>query len=311
VEIFFFISGFLITYILVAEKAEYGKISIKNFYIRRMLRIWPLYFLLIILGPIFTSWMHIGNPNYLANSLFYSNFEVIHSESWQYPFSHFWSIAIEEQFYLVWPLVIAFFPLPKLKYVFGVLVTASILSRAWFYEYTDHSWFPIFLNPCSRMDTLVIGGWIALLHREGKFNIRLPRMVPLILLTGFLLSLFFFPNAQWKNLWSALFKKYLYLIPIALLVLNYILNPRFNRQNWMKEKLGYLGKVSYGIYLYHNILVIIVIKKILLNNDIFSWTAFALVYVLCSLLMAIISFELYEKWFLQFKKRFERIRTRS
>ena len=63
VEVFFFISGFLITYILLAEKEKFGKISIPKFFVRRSLRIWPLYYLLIVLSPVIVSWMDKGPPD--------------------------------------------------------------------------------------------------------------------------------------------------------------------------------------------------------------------------------------------------------
>src|SRR6056297_394494 len=129
VDIFFLLSGFLITYILLMEKERYGKINIKNFLIRRTLRIWPLYFMLIAVAPFLVSWLNEDAPNYLANALFVSNFHTINTGKWMYPFAHFWSICIEEHFYLVWPFIIAFIPNKHLMKVFISLIIISIAFR--------------------------------------------------------------------------------------------------------------------------------------------------------------------------------------
>ena len=77
VDLFFLVSGFLITYILLKERSTYGKINIVNFFVRRGLRIWPLYFLLIAVTPFLIGWLDEGTPSYLPNLLFYNNFSQI------------------------------------------------------------------------------------------------------------------------------------------------------------------------------------------------------------------------------------------
>jgi peptidoglycan/LPS O-acetylase OafA/YrhL len=94
VDVFFLISGFLITYLLLEEKKAIGKISIWKFMVRRSLRIWPLYFLIIAIGPVLVSWLQETSPNYTWNLLFIGNFDVIFTEKWLYPFAHLWSICM-------------------------------------------------------------------------------------------------------------------------------------------------------------------------------------------------------------------------
>lgn len=311
VEVFFFISGFLITYILLIEKERFGRISMIRFFIRRALRIWPLYFLLIALGPWLTNFVDLGNPDYISNIFFYSNFYVIYSHAWDYPFGHFWSIALEEQFYVVWPFIMKLYKKIKLWMVFSLLILISALSRAYFSSYEDEPYLYLYLNTLCRMDTLVIGGFIAYAFHKKKATISLPRFVPAILLVGLLTSFFFISYNEWGNVWSAVFKKYIYLAIFGSLIIDFVLNERFNGQNAIKRSLSYLGKISYGIYMFHNIMVIIVIKKILINNQIYSWTIFGITYVAVTILIAIISFEFYEKWFLRFKERFAMVKTRK
>jgi peptidoglycan/LPS O-acetylase OafA/YrhL len=311
VEIFFFISGFLITYILLKERELCGNISIWKFYVRRALRIWPLYFLLIALGPFLTYWMNIGNPNYAANLLFVGNFETIATNEWQYPFAHYWTIAIEEQFYFLWPVVLAFVPLKRLKLVFIFLIAVSVLSRAAYYLYGDEVWMNLQLNTLCRMDTLVIGSLIALYYWEGNLKFRLPKYTSVILFSILFISFIFEPYSDWNSLTSALFKKYFYLVIIAAACVNWILNSQANTNSVVYKTFTYLGKISYGIYLIHNVLVIVVIKRILLNNEIDSSVVFFIVYPLSVILLSIVSFELIEKPFLRLKDKFANVKTRK
>ena len=114
---FFVLSGFLITYLLLAEEARTGAISIRAFYLRRILRIWPLYYLLVLCG--FLLLPHV--------SLLGLPIPPVHEHSWWLEFAlymtvfpnlavpvpylaHLWSIGVEEQFYILWPILLVLFP---------------------------------------------------------------------------------------------------------------------------------------------------------------------------------------------------------
>ncbi len=89
VDIFFFISGYLLTILLVMEKQKFGKVNIPKFYIRRGLRIWPLYFFLIALAPIIIYWLGEKQPEYWRTLLLINNFQTMATQTWEYPFAHF------------------------------------------------------------------------------------------------------------------------------------------------------------------------------------------------------------------------------
>jgi peptidoglycan/LPS O-acetylase OafA/YrhL len=311
VEVFFFISGFLITYILLVEKERTGSISFWRFFVRRSLRIWPLYFLLVALGPIISDWMHYGNPDYLSICFFYANFEVIQSGQWQFPFAHYWSIALEEQYYLVWPPIMALLKKKHLPYIMVALIIVSIASRIYFFYFSQNTYFNLYLNTLSRMDTLLIGGLIAFKYHAKPFQFSLPKGVNFLLLLSLLGSFCFIDYNDWSSIFLVVFKKYLYLLIFGLIIFDYLFNPKYAKSNFIKRPLTYLGKISYGIYMYHNILVIIVIKEILLNNKLFSGVTFTIVYLSSVIVISIISFELYEKWFLRLKERFSVVQTRK
>src|ERR1043165_7686953 len=132
VTIFFVLSGYLITYLLLLEKKETG-ISIKRFYIRRILRIWPLYFIIMMLGFfVFPHFAFLDIPTYspvgdnflekfLLFLFFLTNVAFVYFPGVPYA-NVLWSVAVEEQFYLIWPNVIK-----KARYVMTALFVCLLL----------------------------------------------------------------------------------------------------------------------------------------------------------------------------------------
>jgi peptidoglycan/LPS O-acetylase OafA/YrhL len=121
VHIFFVISGFLITYLMVEEEKIMGNVNLSFFYIRRTLRIWPLYFVVMLSGIFMMPFLFNTVPfegSILKNLFFLNNFDIASASS---IVAIAWSVAIEEQFYLVWPLLFIFF---RNK---GVLMVVSAL----------------------------------------------------------------------------------------------------------------------------------------------------------------------------------------
>jgi peptidoglycan/LPS O-acetylase OafA/YrhL len=208
VDVLFLISGFLITFLLLEEKKRFGKIAIKKFIIRRILRLWPVYFAIVLVAPILVILTKSPDPNYLPNIFFLGNFDTISTQSWDYPFQHFWSICIEEHFYFVWPFVIAFVPLKYLLRVLIGFVIVSIGFRCYAFQYMDHSWYQIYLNTLSRMDVIVVGAIAGYFYSQKKFEFNLPRYARLALLAILLISLSLYPVSSWESLLEAGFKKY-------------------------------------------------------------------------------------------------------
>ena len=105
VTIFFALSGFLITYLLLHEKDKTGTVHITKFYVRRALRIWPLYFLFIILAVLASD--KALDSNFLYYIFFSGNLALVLKATYPY-LAHYWSLGVEEQFYLFWPWVMRF-----------------------------------------------------------------------------------------------------------------------------------------------------------------------------------------------------------
>src|SRR5258705_2482475 len=138
VSFFFVLSGFLITYLLLKEKEIAKKIHVKSFYIRRALRIWPLYYFSVFFGFVLFPFLkaYFGQvPDETANpvlcSLFLNNFDkIINGPPDSSVLGVLWSVAIEEQFYLVWPLLFFIVPSKHYHYIFIFIILISVLYRA-------------------------------------------------------------------------------------------------------------------------------------------------------------------------------------
>lgn len=310
VEIFFLISGFLITYILLKEKESTGRINIKNFFIRRGLRIWPLYFLIVGISPLLVSWLHKPAPDYLSTIFFFNNFHTIATGNWEFPFAHFWSICIEEHFYLVWPFIIAFIPKKHLLSVFWTVIIISIFVRFGFSLDPAKGFYHLYLHTLSKMDILAIGAMGAYLYHLNLIRFIIPKFVRVCLYVLFLVMFGYEAYFICNGTFLAAFRNYFYIGIAAMGMLNFLFNPDALIKIRKKTVFHYLGKISYGIYMYSNILVTIIIEKIILPNNLYNFYIYMLLNIVLSIVISIISYELFEKQFLKLKSKFEVIKTR-
>jgi peptidoglycan/LPS O-acetylase OafA/YrhL len=309
VDVFFLISGFLITYILVEEKKRFGKISIKNFIIRRSLRIWPLYFLILAITPIIVWSVDRPDPNYLMNLLFLSNFDVINQTIFPWPLAHFWTLSIEEHFYIFWPFMVAFLPKKYLLRSMAGIIAISLIFRIYSFYFVDNYQLVLYVHTLSRMDALAIGGIGAYFYSRRAFEFKLDRKIRLTLVVGLLALMCTSAIHEWLNLFDVIFKKYIYIAIISVLLLDFDFNPTFENFLGKKSFLHYLGKISYGIYMYGNIVVLFVTQRIMHNNkmdNIFLYFAFL---IAITLIISSVSYEFFEKPLLKLKRKFSKIKT--
>ena len=324
VDVFFVISGFLITYLLLVEKETTGRVHFVKFYLRRTLRIWPLYFLLIAMAPLLVQWngqlyfeetksVLEVHPDYLGTALFVNNFSAIARLEWTFPFAHFWSICIEEHFYIFWPLLVAFVPKRRLPVVLLVIIVLSMGTRAYFQFVYPYPFWQNYLHTMARMDMLAIGALIAWIHQ------RKPIVLPIhwgIRIPVYLAFLWVMCHIGWQpvdgSYMSQVFTKHLFGVFFIFWILNYMFNPHAWLAFRKKNPFHYLGKISYGLYMYHNVLVSFVILLLVQPYDFddADWWKFWLVYLGATILISALSFELFEKHFLRWKERFAVIFTR-
>lgn len=322
VSFFFVLSGFLITYLILSEIAWTGRIDVIAFYIRRILRIWPLYYLVLAFAFIiypalktvigFSSYIQAGNP--LWYLFFLSNFDVMRMEQGQgaMMIGITWSVAIEEQFYLIWPLLFFLLPYRSYKYIFPTIIFASLLFRV----ANAYDGRVLYFHSLSVISDMAVGGLMAYLaFKKPSFTAFFSKLskekVASIYLGGLIMFLFedhIFSGhllGAAQRLASSLFFAFI------------ILEQNYASGSLLKMgKSGLLtewGKYTYGLYLLHPIAIqfcIVGFRILQIKSDGVSVSIFKGCAALAlSFLLAYGSYYWYEKRFLALKSRFSHLRT--
>jgi len=316
VVLFFVLSGFLITYLLLAEESAFKKISIGKFYIRRILRIWPLYFLILFLAfvvlpniGLFTFpgmgkdfiysdlWLKI-----LLYAFFFPNLVVAMLGIVPYA-SHTWSIGTEEQFYLVWPVILTYIRR------FRIWLMASIVVFYLFFEKILASQYGDFIPSKGtiaafwstfNIDCMAIGGIFAiLLFQQSKLlKLFLNKYI-------FYIALITVSSLMIKGIIIPYVHNELYAVLFGLIILNFAANNQIGI-SLENKVLNYLGNISYGLYMYHSIGIILAISIAKSAGITTNWLIYPLSFIL-TILIAGLSYRYYESYFLQFKHRFSKI----
>jgi peptidoglycan/LPS O-acetylase OafA/YrhL len=311
VEFFFLISGFLITYLLLSEMKSTGKIDIVKFYLRRLLRIWPLYFLIIALTPFIQIWTDSPHPNYLWSVFFVNNYASIFHGQFEIGLAHLWSICIEEHFYLFWPVLIFLIPKPKLPLLFASIICISFFFKWYYYQFYPNWDFHLKLNTLCRMDTLAIGAWIAWYALKKNRLLNFSIWIRLIVFITFFILICFVDTHHFATVFEAMFLRLIFTLLFVFILLNYLFNPNVCFNFKKKNALHYLGKISFGIYMYHNILFGLLFQKVIWPFKLEGFWWFWLIYLSAIAIISILSFEILEKPILKFKDRFAIVPTRS
>ena len=248
VDFFFVLSGFLITEILLrqsraaAERNSEKWKSIGKFYAKRALRIFPIYFLMITVfflindPPLGRDWVYLFT--------YTTNFLIFWKQQWIYPLSHTWTLAVEEQFYIIWPFLIFFFHKGRRAVLIATVIIGSIV---YIYFISLRNEF-FFVSTFSCISTLGTGGLLAYLKNERE-NI-FERIKPYSLTLFLAFSLLFL--ISWR--WSGFLVWHISIAAMAFFLITYSIstqNRLFNK-TFSNPVTSYLGKISYGLYLYHH-----------------------------------------------------------
>ncbi len=280
VIVFFVLSGYLITRILLVTKEKYpNEVPLrlfKTFYIRRSLRIFPIYFLTIVI-------FYLANlPDVKANIIwlltFTVNIKYFLDNSFYGGIGHLWSLSVEEQFYIFYPFLI--FGI-KRKYVLPSLVfmvTLGLMSRMVLFI-TGSGLVSQATFTLSAFDSLAIGGILAYLelyHRDFLVKIiSQHKWSWLVVLVLFLLCYAFFAYGLQKmdtifSAYNLVFGRFLISLLTFYLIANAVLGLNKNfKQYFENEYVVFLGKISYGMYLYH-LFVQRVIDYLLAHNQLLA-----------------------------------------
>jgi peptidoglycan/LPS O-acetylase OafA/YrhL len=300
VEVFFVLSGYLITGLLLREHDTTDDISLRRFYIRRLLRLYPALIVMVIGATVLAEHYHWGRPRWDAPAAlfyvtdFYNDFHDYFS-----PFLHTWSLAVEEQFYLVWPaLLIAAlsrgWSLPRLiirVVVTSVAVTTLVgLAHIGHADRVQHLPFPHIVE-------LASGAWLAIALRDGKND--LIRSLCSLPITVVALGALFVGVAVLRSVWWAFPLVVLASWPPVAHLVTAPDSPVTRAFAWRPAV--WLGERSYAFYLWHYPILVTVFAE----NPMHSRVANATVAGLIVLVVITMSWRFVEQPFLRLKERFE------
>lgn len=311
VDLFFVLSGFLITTILITEQARTGTISFRNFYARRFLRLAPALFLTCGFVGVAMTWAEGRFPGTeIALSLSYTaNWAIAFYNYHLTWLNHCWSLSIEEQFYLIWPLAILGLeravrnPATKIRLLVIGAAAIAIYRATRVGVYTDER---INFGLDTRMDTLMTGAALAyFVHNlpgrrlSDRLSKVLGRMAAPV---GFVGVLAVIHIVTWYSPWMG-WIGYVLVAGAAMLVIADLV---IGRHSLLAKPLAWgpmvwIGRISYGLYLYH-LPVYYLVEKIMPDQPLGVRLS---VKVMVSLSLAAASFYLVEKKFLRLKDRFE------
>ncbi len=328
VYFFFVLSGFLITYLLIHEKEKTGTIAIKQFYIRRILRIWPLYYLIAFLGLfVFPHFEILHIPwlqqyfaqNFTANLILFVLMLPNVAFSFMPALPHagqLWSIGVEEQFYLIWPVLVK--KTKQLLHLIIRLLFIILLVKALYVLLLQRGIIPQnfwttgikrFLA-MSKFECMLIGAWGAYLVKNKVQNWLNILYSPVVLGSSILLL----PFLSYFAYNYELLNNSIHLI-YAVLFLVIILNVSTNPNSFLQLEnpfFSFLGRISYGLYMYHMFIIVLLIqigKEYIEPNGILFNVYLYLSTTVASIAIATASYYWFEKPFLTLKNKYTIVKS--
>ncbi len=333
--IFFVLSGFLITYLFLAEIRKTGTLNLQKFHTRRALRVWPVYILVVLFAfailPLYTNILQSDGTSF--NSELYDGYWIkfavvvlMLANFARFIFepilgvTQLWSIAVQEQFYMVWPFLTRFFKNHFLRFVIIFIifkVSMEIMMKMYLENYSVYpnsiitqprlvtliKWWEIFA-----VDQLAIGALCAYILinniRKVLDFIYHPMVISIFILIYIYL---FFIKVDFYG------HTFVEGVIAAVLMMNISTNAKFPVK-LENRVFNYLGNISYGIYLFHNICIISVLNLLIYYTN-FSKNAFlfnVLLYsgsMIATLILSGLSYKYVENYFLRKKGKYEVIKS--
>ncbi len=315
VLIFFVLSGFLITTLLLRENRKYHAVSLRLFYLRRSLRIFPafsVYWLLIVGGRMALHKHIVWGQAWAA--LFYVNdyYQAIHGDP-NTALSHTWSLGIEEQFYILWPVTFLWLRRDLKKAaasVAGFIVCLELYRFVLYFAGVDQGYFYEAFD--TRADSLLVGCLLAILLQTGQdggeegearrwawlCDRPWKPLVPIALL-GLSSAAALRWGTTWRDLFGFLLEPWLVAVLIAQCIAQSTVSPAWR---WLNAApLAFLGRLSYSIYLYQQVVVVFATVPFPHNKTLATLAA-----VVAVVAVAGLSYSFVELPFLRLKDRLAR-----
>lgn len=325
VQFFFVLSGFLITYILTFEKAKYSKITPSKFFVRRSLRIWPLFYLCILVAFLLpydfksSIGFHMIGGGYELDwrysFTFLENYKMLLEDNFPKttPLSVFWSLCIEEHFYLLWMLLLTILPLKYFRNFLLIAIPLAITAR-YFEPLIIANKSMQSIDLLTNLDLFAIGGLLGFYvvfynDKISNFILQIPTIIKIIL-TCFVISIFVFHPIfvpQDTAHFSYIFAQTIVGLSCTLLIALFIPNNSNFKIN-DNHILSYLGRISYGLYIFHIMVIHVLFKfclayKIVLDNWLTLGSFMAISFII-SVMISSISYHYFEKPILKFRDKF-------
>ncbi len=327
VNIFFVLSGFLITFLLIKEKELKGTISLSNFYMRRILRIWPLFYLCVFLGFVVFAYMKyrtVPSPFEPSNAWYYiflaANFDLIHI--WPavpdaLSLIVLWSVGVEEQFYITWPMILKYSSRKIYVMIFCAIILFTLIFRSFYTGPTEAEYAMRYFHTFSVIGDMALGGMFAYYcsydSKLFRFITNMPRwqIVSLYVLT---ITLVLFKKALFHAAVPLVFERLALAICFALIITeqNYAKHSFFKFSSF--RSISKLGIYTYGLYCLHFIGILAITMTIekfgWVVNNIGTTIIASIAALAVTITISLLSYHLFEKYFLRLKDKFAFITKR-
>jgi peptidoglycan/LPS O-acetylase OafA/YrhL len=310
IDVFFVLSSFLLTWLGLNELSKSGKFSFKNYFVRRALRIWPLYYVIMffsfVILPTIAKYTHdsVTLPEPKWYLLFISNF---YNKDHVYFLRFLWTLSVEEQFYLALGICLTFFQKKLLAITTWVLLISIIFN---FYG-TFKGW-DLYFNTITYLYDFCIGMLVAIFVKRQNWIVRRiitlsPRQIGRVytLLPGFLIVVFLLKTytTLFTQDFIQLFSKLVFILFAAFSIIEQIFNKNTPFNFGKSRFLVFTGKRSYGLYCFHGIVLTfggIILRRLNFNLPelIQAILLLAVTYILASL-----SYSYFESPFIRLKEK--------
>jgi peptidoglycan/LPS O-acetylase OafA/YrhL len=308
VDLFFALSSFLITTLLLREREAGGTVDVTAFYMRRILRIWPLYFVFLLIVTPLMSYVLADESMPLKYTLAFlllaGNWACV---LWGYPHSvagPLWSVSIEEQFYLAWPWIVRRWAV-NLLVVALVLLAVSFVARV--YLVMEGAIHPqIWCNTLARLDPIACGALLAVIAKRREIALSGVTRAALLLFAVAVLTIAG-RYGDFAGIRSLITFPAVTAACVALILATLGL-PMLSARTPALQALVYLGRISYGLYVFH--FMFVMLFDVAATRDPVDRVIGIVGTLVATIAAAAVSYHLLERPFLQRKERFAHVQSR-